>query len=184
MKKPPDPGGSSCYSYSSYFYLAFYCSSAPNSCFSYYARTISLASRRNLDLLQSNLLSTLPSPVLKILSPTPALHCAVNLSIFVKEKSGKSNLLLYPPNTGAQPLRYGQEFLESKGGVQPCEFTFALFAADRIRVSSELSQQSHSYGPQKFLCTNDDVNLLSLLVFMVCEMEYINFVAMAMIPGE
>ncbi|KAJ8442826.1 LOW QUALITY PROTEIN: hypothetical protein Cgig2_016292 [Carnegiea gigantea] len=145
MKKPPDPGGSSCYSHSSYFFLVFYCSSAPNSCFPDHARIIALFSRRNVGLLQSDLLSKLPSLVLKLFSPSSILHCAINLAIFMKEKSGKSDLLLYSPNTGAHLLVMDTNFAK---GRMPCGSNLAFYAADWIRVSSKIPQPSYSYGTQ------------------------------------
>ncbi|KAJ8433512.1 hypothetical protein Cgig2_006659 [Carnegiea gigantea] len=90
----------------------------------------------------------LSSFVLILFSPSPILHCAVNLGIFMKEKSGKSDLLLYPPSAGVQPFSSGQQFRKSKDGAQPYGFTLALFAADQIHGSSKLPQQSYSYGPQ------------------------------------
>ncbi|KAJ8424151.1 hypothetical protein Cgig2_009150 [Carnegiea gigantea] len=87
-------------------------------------------------------------PLLKLSSPSSILHCAINLAIFMKQKSEKSDLLLYPPNIRAQPFSYGQHFWERKDGAQPCGSTLAFYAADRIRVSSKIPQPSYSYETQ------------------------------------
>ncbi|KAJ8443853.1 hypothetical protein Cgig2_032677 [Carnegiea gigantea] len=170
-KKSQQPTGSE--SHPREFSLVFYCSSALNPCFPISCSNYFAVQPKKSRSTSVNFTVKFAFPSSQLISPSPVLHCAVNLAIFMKEKSGKSDLLVY-----------GQQFLESKDAARPQLFMLAFFAAVRIRVSSKLPQQSYSYRPQKFLCTHDDVNLLSLLLFLVSEMEYINFISSAIILGE
>ena len=66
----------------------------------------------------------------------------------MKQKSEKSDLLLYPLAIGAQPFSYGQQFWERKDGSQPCGSTLAFHATNWICVNSKIPQLSYSYGTQ------------------------------------
>ncbi|KAJ8441417.1 hypothetical protein Cgig2_023603 [Carnegiea gigantea] len=130
MKKPPDPGGSSCYSHSSCFSLVCYCSSAPISQKHGERDGASTDSSSSSDsdleaqAAPDSEAESYPQPNPEAASDVDEIDVDFGAIVSVK--------------------------VELKGGKTPSILLSNLlsFAASRIRVSPELPQQSYSNGPQ------------------------------------